>query len=796
MKYKSEFYEATEIDSSCFVFASAGTGKTTILVNRYIKSLFFGMKPQEILCITFTNAAVFEIESRISETLEKLYINENNYAKTYLEKTLNLKAVSQSDMEKAERLFFEFQDNFSKSKITTIHAFCHSLIQQFPLESGISPNFELLEENEAIKLVGTAKETVLSKISEETLKSLSKLFTIHSLEELVEKIYQIFSKFTKLFNAYESVDSYRTFLNKKFNLDKVKSFSLEQKNFINKVLKLENLEEAYLTKIGTLRKKIPFANNDISAQIAEIVYQNSQNEKKKKVIDKTCSFLELVREIANEYQSLKIQENVLDFSDVLQKAKYLLTESCAKEFIISRICSKLKVMMVDEAQDLSSIQWELLSLFSVKIFSDLSNDKTIFIVGDAKQSIYRFQNANCKLFSKFYLYCREKLQSLDKKFKVVYLDTCYRTLPKILESIDEVFRGKIANFALDGGAISYKNHHPARNVPRGTFSLIGINYNEESTVKQIAEQIKTFHTTDTLILTRSRNELSEKLTKELLISGVKLVSPARIKLFDSILAKDLIAIAKVCIDSNEDYALSCVLKSPYFFDNPLTNENLFTICHNRIVSVFNNLKVYFPRQYESIKVIIDHYEENSLRRFFYYLTTLLNKTSKEDDEIISKFMNEVSKFSEKKSDNIPEFLDHILKNDAQITFQTASKDCVRLLTIHGAKGLEADTVFVLDFALDADKSKTKFIFSDNSDFEKENVRDDILFFIKPTQSDSFEEIDKIIEDEYLEEQRELHRLLYVAMTRAKDNLYMFGQDTGKNAYSLVNSILKPTSQKL
>ena len=135
-------------------------------------------------------------------------------------------------------------------------------------------------------------------------------------------------------------------------------------------------------------------------------------------------------------------------------------------------------------------------------------------------------------------------------------------------------------------------------------------------------------------------------------------------------------------------------------------------------------------------------------------------------------MDEVTKFS-KSSENIPEFLTYFRTSDIEITNQKPSEKIIRLSTIHGSKGLEADTVFLLDFNLAADKSKINFLFSDD------------FFFIRPSQRQSFPEIEQLAEKEYESETQELYRLLYVALTRARDNLYIFSY--GKTASSLIES---------
>ena len=432
--------------------------------------------------------------------------------------------------------------------------------------------------------------------------------------------------------------------------------------------------------------------------------------------------------------------------------------------------------MIDEAQDLSPIQWELISLISDEIYSDPNTEKTIFMVGDIKQSIYRFQGADCNLFSEYYRKTSQVFRQTGRELRTVYLDTSYRTLPKILEIVDKVFEGEISKTSLGSDLIHYQRHKPFRNSDSGKFEIIRVK-NDENQAFQIAQNIANLKTDNSLILTRSRNDLSQNIMNELSKLGVEIAPPDRIKLNDNLLVMDLLAIADVCIDQNNDYAICCLLKSPYIFENPLTNDDLFEVCYNRTHSVLDNLKTNFPEKHSYFNNLVSEYDPYELEKFFYSLSIKLNNLSPNDTYILTGFMDEVTKFSKNNSESIPEFLEYFRSSNIELTNQNISKTAIRLSTIHGSKGLEADTVFLLDFDLEADKSKTKFLFSDSH------------FFIKPSQKDSFPEINRIAEGEYLEEKRELFRLLYVALTRSRDNLFIISsnQNDGKTATALIES---------
>ncbi|MDR1034518.1 MAG: UvrD-helicase domain-containing protein, partial [Holosporales bacterium] len=183
--------DCLDIANSCFVFASAGSGKTSVLVNRYVKALMSGISPREILCLTFTKAAAFEMESRILATLEKLCLNEDEFARHYLANVIGITDFDDGTLMAAERLFFDFQDDLHNTKITTLHSFCQDLLSKFPLEAGLNSNFEVIDESDASELMKMAKcnaFAALEKTNPESLQDLASLVSGYALEEFTNRI--------------------------------------------------------------------------------------------------------------------------------------------------------------------------------------------------------------------------------------------------------------------------------------------------------------------------------------------------------------------------------------------------------------------------------------------------------------------------------------------------------------------------------------------------------------------------------------------------------------------------------
>jgi ATP-dependent helicase/nuclease subunit A len=294
---------------------------------------------------------------------------------------------------------------------------------------------------------------------------------------------------------------------------------------------------------------------------------------------------------------------------------------------------------------------------------------------------------------------------------------------------------------------------------------------------------------DVLILTRSRLPIVDDVVGELGTRGVRVVASDKVLLKEHLLVMDLLALADICVDKANDYAVACVLKSPHLFDAPLTDSDLYDICHCRTASVIDRLLVTDHEKYAYLMDIIGTYKPDEPLRFFYGVAMRLRDLSSRDSEILSTFMDEVMHFTDTINGTIEEFLSYFRERDREGTDVVASENTVRLSTIHGAKGLEADSVFLLDFDIEADKAKMKMVFTTIAERRA-------MCFIRPSQRESFEEIEDTMEAEYMEERNELVRLLYVAMTRARNSFCIFGTDNQRSAYSLIKQASSDGTQLL
>ncbi|MDR1488279.1 MAG: UvrD-helicase domain-containing protein [Holosporales bacterium] len=750
--YSAEFYEATDIGSSCFVFASAGSGKTKILVDRYIKLLLFGASPENILCVSFTNAAAYEIETRVISILQKLKSNENSYTEKYLKNEIGLKNISETMLNKAKNLFHKFINSFSN--ITTIHSFCQNLLQNYPLEAEILSNFEIIDEIESKELLEIAKKTFFEKLTddEQAVKALSQILSNYSFENLLEMFFGSISKVNRFFDMNKDLDQYEQILKKTFNVPNLNMPVVDRT--------LTSLEPIYLTKLGGKRKKTD------NPELQNFVYENKQFRNKIKTIQKTSSFLMIAKEIYSIYQKEKKKRNVLDFADIIHYFKVLLQKD---SFSLTNITHYIKHIMLDEAQDMNLDQWNIVSLLSNDIFGH-HNNSTIFVVGDIKQSIFGFQDANPRLFIDFHELYKQTLPRIGKNFKTVYLKVCYRLLPEIQKMVDNIFINKFDN---------YVNHTCFRNNSQGIAKLIPLKQQED-----IVEFIKNLDKdpNDIMILTKNRSNISTELMKKLSKEGIPVAGPDRIKLNDSLIIMDVIAVAEFAVNNDNDYALACILKSPYVFEIPLKDEEIFNICSQREDSIYKNLKKnhFYSNHIVFLENLIEIAKTNNIFEFFYYITLQTNIIGNND---INHFLEIVLSRFHKKNESLSCFILWFKNNDITISVNQQKNDGIQISTIHSTKGLESPIVILLDFSLSPDNNKTKFIWTESMS--------SMNFFVKPNNSESFDEFANLMLFHKASQEEEILNILYVAMTRARDQLYIMGPLTKSNsAYEFIERYKK------
>ncbi|XGA08372.1 MAG: UvrD-helicase domain-containing protein [Wolbachia endosymbiont of Xenopsylla cheopis] len=819
---------ATDPNLSVWISASAGTGKTKILIDRVLKLLLAGKK--NILCLTFTSAAANEMVDRINAVLGVWSTCSNDQLMKSLLSLFDSKPLH-SHLLRARQLFGQLP--ILSLTIQTIHAFCYKLISNFPAEAGIALGYtlddcsrlhtkvmsELLIDNSAQEYLSF----IAAEIDEEKLKSLflsllqNKIYDVEKVflklgspkrcDEIPQATVENIKKLAEILNQGSKRDKkYSTVLMSWYNLppddmlDKLNSLIkilidpklLTKKNASSIITKntLENFPEA---------KEIILKEQDVILKIFE-EWSNY------KIATRTINLLNLFKRFTTLYLLEKKKNALLDYDDVITLALHLITDDKSRDWILFNLDSKIDHILVDEAQDNSSAQWQVIINLCAEFFAGIGatdEKRTIFIIGDVKQSIYRFQGANPMLFNAMHEYLKE--QSHKEDWLSLKLSQSFRSTGPILSLVDTLFN----NFRQEVSFLDERIEHiPFRKNDQGyveIWPLLPKINNEKQIALQTSVQnqqnpnrilaatlvyrinkwlkegrilpAKNRHVEakDIMILVRQRNILIDYLIGEFKKFNIPVLGRDCFKIMDYIAVQDLVALAEFLLLPENDMALACVLKSPLL---NFTEEDLLSIAYNRKdKSLWTQLKAYNQQISIYLENLINISHNYSPLFLYTYVLTFENKKKfaarlgTECLEVIDEFMNLLTQFEHK---SLQSFTEWIKENNPEIKNDINSEhEAVRIMTIHKAKGLQAPIVFLAD-TTSVPKSGDAIIFDEEG-----------TPFWCGTNSNSY--CNQIKEEKSREDYNEYLRLLYVAMTRAEDELYILGKEPmhNKSWYNLI-----------
>jgi ATP-dependent helicase/nuclease subunit A len=743
---------ALDVSSSCFLFASAGSGKTKVLVDRFVKLLVCGCLPHEIMCVTFTNAAVNEMDSRIAKILKDISLSEHAQVLAYLE-YLGIKNIPPELIKRAKCLFTEWLGFSNKLNIVTIHSFCQSILEKYPREAGLYPNFAIMDQADISDCLEEAKKVFFKKVGQnddESTKNLAEILSHYSFGDLLEKIFSMYAKFKRFLQKNQSIEEYCTKLYSFFNVKDIRDIDPTMKNLC-------------LTKDGKIRKKIaiPGLGAEEIQSIAQIVSDNRTSMNKLLTVRKTKEFLKIASQILMECDYIKTKRNMLDFTDIIHKTSALLKNSDYSATIFAQINNSIKHIMIDEAQDMNVDQWTIISQIVENTFNS-NQSKTIFIVGDYKQSIYSFQDANPAHLTNFHRYCSQLLPLSGKNLKTISLNTCYRCSNEVINLVNSFFPHVFKNY----------QNHIAATEKKGLVQFIHLANQNEAVANFVLDLINNENISpkNIMLLTRSRTENINAVIDILEENGVQIDGISKININDLAIIQELVAFGEVSINTNNNCAMFKILENQRIHDQPMNKQKLYDLFQNRSSFVFdqiNNLELISTTAKAKTSSPFD---------FFYYVAQKHFKNiSQQEYAHIKDFLNTTQTYCEKYGNSLEKFIKWLGTHKIEYKSQKIDSDHLKINTIHGSKGLESPIVILIDFSIEADKNKMTFVWQETDNLFGNVPEPDFLpFFIKPPEKDSFEEIREIVKSCYNHEKEELLRMLYVAVTRAKDRLYILG----------------------
>ncbi|MEM1288348.1 MAG: double-strand break repair helicase AddA [Pseudomonadota bacterium] len=884
---------ASDPRSSAWVAANAGSGKTFVLARRVLCLLLDGNDPSTLLCLTFTKAAATEMSTRVFDELARWTTLDDQTLAATLCELMPDQWVSKKRLETARCLFAKALETPGGLRIQTIHAFCESLLHQFPLEAGVPASFQVLDEQQTQLFMATARDEVFGRASRGHDASLSNAFDAvlgrlsetslaAAIDEHLAHRHKILATDSDgertspaLYDRLLALHASMLGLNEADV--EASAARLADPHLIASIFHDDALgafdpgslspSQTELRQLGQLQKSIagPDAKARKSAFTELLFDARGKPRGLSKSFGKTKQHwpdlvpeLQSAQELAGnlqahiDYASLtrlaveaieiferkKSERGMLDFDDLIAKTAALLTRAEAREWVRFKMDQRVGHVLVDEAQDTSPVQWQIIMALAEEFFAGEGRDHqrppTFFAVGDEKQSIYSFQGADPIWFDGTRRAIETKAVAAQAPIHTrVPLTLSFRSTPDILAAVDKVFETKDAlrGVSTDAGLV----HEPLRQSA-GLVEIwpviVGPAQEEPEDWTQPVDALPAPHLMladaiasriarmisdgkdpgDILILMRRRGALLNALTRALKTAGVPIAGTDRMQLTDHIAVEDLIVLMQVMLLPEDDLALATLLKSPLV---GLDDVQLEQLCVDREGSLMDAISSRpanaelerLGRQLQAWQALACASSPYDFLAHILWIQEgekrMMARLGEECREPIDELMRIAKAFSATRDGRalgLQGFVQMLLSSQTIVRRDMdARADQVRMMTVHGAKGLEASTVFLVDTCTLPEKPKGVVALATQTHDQLSNQGEPPLLYLRgDVHAPSYAVHRDRLHNRQMEEYR---RLLYVAMTRPRDQLIVTGHvSASKGApaegswYDLIRSALEPDAR--
>jgi ATP-dependent helicase/nuclease subunit A len=860
---------ASDPTSSAFVSANAGSGKTHVLVQRVIRLLLSGVPPEKILCITFTKAAAANMAERVFSTLGH-WITLDDAALDAAILAAGITRPGPNLRMRARELFACALETPGGLKVQTIHALCTRLLQQFPFEANVPARFAVLDERDQNEMMERANLAVLLEASRDPGSAAGRALNVAmasaadvTFKDVVREACLSRDHFMAWTDAAGSADAAAVQMSAALGVDTddrieavegeiVDGPHLPRSRWEEIALVLDTGSKSDQDQAARLREALLFTG---AAQVDEYlgVFLTDERSPRKTVVtkkfgdnnpviarlfdregqrvgplielrravmvrDRSQALLHIATAAAANYRREKQERGLLDYDDLIDKTLAML-DRVSSGWVHYKLDRGVDHVLIDEAQDTSPRQWDIVAhIISEFTSGEGARDgvtRTIFAVGDEKQSIFSFQGAAPHEFDSRRRGLERKFIDAGLKFDPVSFTYSFRSGPAILQSVDFVFRDEQIYRSIHAEN-AYPVHETLADAGpslielwelqkpdarqdiegwRAPFDAVSETSPEVRLSRRIQAEIKrlvesgtmTGHAGnrrplrygDMLVLVRRRGNAFDAVIQALKHANIPVAGADRLKLTEHIAIIDLMNLADALLLPQDDLALAVALKSPLF---GLTDDDLFKLAWQRKGSLrwaLDHHAASDGRFGEVVKRL-----ENCERRFaaeppfaFYAWllggdggrARILKRLGHEANDALDEFLELALGYERKAPASLQGFMAWLRTADLEVKRDMEiSRDEVRVMTVHGAKGLEAPVVFLVDTTTSpSDTQRLKLIH-----LPQGNGNEVVVWAGKKADDPAAVAAARAAmlgdtEDEY-------RRLLYVAMTRAADRLIVGG----------------------
>ncbi|MFE3835819.1 double-strand break repair helicase AddA [Pseudogemmobacter sonorensis] len=772
--------------ANVWLVANAGSGKTKVLTDRVARLLLQGVDPQNILCLTYTKAAAAEMQNRLFRRLGEWAMAAEDRLRADLARLGQGGELTGPALAQARRLFARAIETPGGIRIQTIHSFCAGLLRRFPLEAGVSPSFTELDDRSAALL----RAEILEEMAEGPEAALFEAILPEAGEQIDNLLRQIVGQRADLIGGADPAA-----LRTAFELDPqedeaallgrcfapgdgpalaalVPALLASGKSTDNRAgallatlsppFGLDDLavmEGVFLTgasakapfsaKIGSFPTKETRAGlGDVMDQVEGLMARVEAARPVRLALvalRKALALHDFAQAFLRRYEAAKARRGWLDFDDFITRATRLLTDPAIAPWVLFRLDGAIDHVLVDEAQDTSPAQWRIIAALTEEFTAgrgarDIA--RSLFVVGDKKQSIYSFQGADVVAFDGWKSRFSDAFRAAGAPVLELPLVHSFRSSRAVLDLVDACFRGDLEP-AL-GGAFEHRPFHqalpgrveiwppvpaPEKPEPKEWYDPVDLVGQTDAAVVlaeriagRIAEMIhagvqipdhlapggaRPVRAGDFLILVQRRGEIFESVIRACKSAGLAIAGPDRLTLSEELAVRDILAALAFLVTPEDDLSLATALRSPLF---GWSEAQLYRLAHGRKGYLWEALRQSDrAEEAEALAILRDLRDSAEFLRPYDLIDRLLNRhrgrsrllarLGEEAADAIDELSQQALAYERAEVPSLTGFLVWMAAGEIEVKRQPEGEGSqIRVMTVHGSKGLEAPVVILPDTA--------------------------------------------------------------------------------------------------
>ncbi|MDR5652680.1 double-strand break repair helicase AddA [Ruixingdingia sedimenti] len=769
--------QAADPGASTWLSANAGSGKTRVLTDRVARLLLAGCQPQRILCLTYTKAAASEMQNRLFRRLGAWAMLEEGALRAELDQ-LGVGGTQDAEtLAAARRLFARAIETPGGLKIQTIHSFCASLLRRFPLEAGVSPQFTEMDDRTAELLRAEIIEE-MADADDGVIAALARHYSGESFTDLAAECARHRAGFAAPHDLHAAFGLPEGMTAKRLLADVflggeaawlAKAAPVLAQGKATDVKLAETLAALDLDApdLGVLaaleglflfgeKTKAPFAakigslpTKDTRAALGPLLapledwmarVEAARPGRLALVAAMRGAVLQaFASRFLPEYERRKLLRGWLDFDDLILRARALLTDPSVAQWVLYRLDGGIDHILVDEAQDTSPDQWKVIELLAQEFTAGegaRGEGRTIFVVGDRKQSIYSFQGADLSTFEAMQAQFGTRLAAAQQGLNVLELEYSFRSSPAVLNVVDRTFGPEAL-----GGAVrhlAFRSAMPGRvdvwpalppaddPEPQDWFDPVDMpapRHHTAELAETIAAEIgrmiaarapvpaqgggfRPVRAGDFLILVQRRSALFQQIIRACKARGLPIAGADRLRLGAEMAVRDLAALLSFLSLPEDDLSLAAILRSPLF---GWGEAALHDLAHGRKGYLWAALRDRATDFADTHGVLTDLRDQADYLRPFELIDRMLTRhdgrrkliarLGPEAEDGIDQFLQQALAYERVEIPSLTGFLGWLQTDDIEVKRQPDSAgNRIRVMTVHGAKGLEAPVVILPDTA--------------------------------------------------------------------------------------------------